>query len=176
MPTPKKNTHLCDCKTGDDYTTHTDCIDSLLQFIPKDKIIWESAYCDGKSGEHIRNLGYDVYHNDEDFYKYQPDKWDIQITNPPFLHKKNWIKRSVELGKPWCLILPFATLGTMYFNELVDINDDRFQLLVSTKKRFKFVKRNPDNSVAKNWTENGCGFDVCWFCWDVNLPKKLNTE
>jgi hypothetical protein len=62
-----------------------------MHLIPKDKIIWESAFGDGESGKYLTELGFNVVHREIDYFNEEPDNWDIQITNPPFSKKKEWL-------------------------------------------------------------------------------------
>jgi hypothetical protein len=40
----------------DDYMTPFSAWDNIKQFIPKDKVIWESFYGNGESGTHLQKL------------------------------------------------------------------------------------------------------------------------
>ena len=50
-------------QTGDDYTTNDVSIDRYCKYISKDLKVWDSAYCDGKSGEYMKKLGYTDFDN-----------------------------------------------------------------------------------------------------------------
>ena len=43
--------------------------ENIKHIIPKDKQIWEAFYGDGKSGECLKRLGFDVIHKDIDFFE-----------------------------------------------------------------------------------------------------------
>ena len=42
----------------------------------------------------------------QDFFSYEPEQWDIMISNPPFSKKDDVLQRAYELGKPFALLLP----------------------------------------------------------------------
>jgi hypothetical protein len=105
--------------------------DELKPHIPKDKIIWEPFYLNGKSGEYLRELGFDVIHEDEDFF--ENNKGDIIISNPPFSIKKLILKRLKELDKPFILLLPIETLTTKYFKNIF-IDDTNFTMFFISKR------------------------------------------
>ena len=86
--------------------------EDIKQFIPKNKIISMPFYCDGECGNDMRNLGFNVIHNNEDFF--ENDRGDIVIDNPPFELKKKIIEKLVERNKPFILILPVSTICYMY--------------------------------------------------------------
>jgi len=48
----------------DDYMTPKYAWENIKDYIPKDKIIWEAFMGDGKSGEYLKDLGFNVIHND----------------------------------------------------------------------------------------------------------------
>ena len=142
----------------DDYMTPKSVWESVQQYIPKDKVIWEAFYGDGKSGEYLQELGFKVIHDKIDFF--MEDKGDIIVTNPPFSRKIDVLKRLKVLGKPFMLVLPASTLGTKALQTLFpDIQ------VIVPKGRIQFIK-------------NGKQTDAVWFasflyCWKFNLPRDL---
>ena len=83
----------------DDYMTPSYAWDNIKGFIPKDKVIWEAFYGDGKSGNHLKEIGFNVIHDKDDFF--ENDKGDIVVSNPPFTKVKEILNRLVELDKPF---------------------------------------------------------------------------
>ena len=71
----------------DDYMTPKYAFEWIKQYIPNDKIIWEAFYGDGKSGDYLKELGFNVIHEPIDFF--ESNKGDIIITNPPFSKKRS---------------------------------------------------------------------------------------
>ena len=54
---------------GDEYYTPISVWENIIEFLPKDKIIYEPFYLDGKSGECLKNMGCKkVIHEDIDFW------------------------------------------------------------------------------------------------------------
>ena len=66
---------------------------------------------DGKSGEYLRELGFQVIHEAIDFF--ENDLGDILISNPPYAKKKEVFSRLKELNKPY----PTTVLHTKYFKD-----------------------------------------------------------
>jgi hypothetical protein len=143
---------------NDEYETPLTAWAMLAPFLPKDKILWEAFYATGASGEHLRSLGFQVYHEQEDFF--QVNHGDIIVSNPPFSLKKQVLTRLKALGKPFALLLPASVLGTKMLSDLFpDI-----QILV------------PKGRIS--WVKNGVQTNSVWFasffyCWKLNLPKNL---
>ena len=53
----------------DDYMPPKSAWVNVKDYIPKDKVIWESFYGDGKSGIYLEELGFNVIHKKVDFFK-----------------------------------------------------------------------------------------------------------
>ena len=53
----------------DNFETNKNDWIRIQKFIPKNKKIWSPFYCDGKQGQYFREMGYDIYHEDKDFYE-----------------------------------------------------------------------------------------------------------
>ena len=70
----------------DDYMTPKTAWENIQHFIPKDKVIWEAFYGDGTSGNHLKDLGFEVIHEPVDFF--ENDLGDIIISNAPFSKTK----------------------------------------------------------------------------------------
>lgn len=150
----------------DDYTTPKYVWEQIKDFIPTDSIIWESAYCNGSSGNHLTDMGFKTIHEDKDYFNWEPENYTIQITNPPFSNKKEWIKRAMELGKPWIMVMPLETISTKFF---IELTKGDIQLIIPVKRIF-FEKIVDDVVIKKT---SSC-FTCCYFCHGLNLPKDLN--
>lgn len=53
-----------------------------------------------------------------DYYTSIDPEYDILITNPPYSHKKKFLTKAYESGKPFILLLPFDTLTRMSCRQL----------------------------------------------------------
>jgi hypothetical protein len=148
----------------DDYMTPKSAWAAIAHLIPKDKVIWEPFYGDGSSGNHLRELGFQVIHDPIDFYN--KNCGDIIVSNPPFSDVKNIIKRLKELKKPWILLMPVQKLSTNYFRENVD--ESRLQLVIP-HKRVNFNKMV--NGVVED-SKRMCPFDCYYYFYDCNLPER----
>ena len=150
-----------DDKDSDNYITNKEDWERIKKYIPKDKIIWSPFYCDGKQKDYFEEMGYNIIHEDKDFFSYTPE-YDIVIDNPPFSKKKEILKRLKELDKPFILIAPSMMLSYKYFQE--DYKD--IQILIPYKRiNFKHL-----NSDKKNYSPPFASF---YFCYKMNLEKDL---
>ena len=87
-------------KDSDNYATDKNGWEIIKDFIPTDKQIWSPFYCDGKQKEYFAEMGFDIIHEDEDFFL--NNKGQIIIDNPPFSKMKEICNRLKELEKHGC--------------------------------------------------------------------------
>jgi hypothetical protein len=149
----------------DDYMTPRSAWEAIKDYIPKDKIIWEAFYGDGKSGEYLSELGFNVIHKPVDFFN--NDFGDIIISNPPFSIVKKILKRLLLLDKPFILILPSAKIHTSYIREWKDKN---LQIIIP-RKRIQFTKLIYGQKPI-GWSDK-CNFDCFYYCYKIGLDKDI---
>tara|TARA_R110000764_G_C10779000_1_gene355914 strand:- start:30 stop:521 length:492 start_codon:yes stop_codon:yes gene_type:complete len=147
----------------DDYMTPKYAWENIQEYIPKDRVIWEAFFGDGTSGQYLEELGYNVIHNDNDFF--ESNEGDIVVSNPPFSKSKDIINRLKELDKPFVLIMPITKLITSYFRENFKDTEDHLQIIIP-RKRIQFVKNG-------NEIQNKCNFDCFYYCYKMNLPRDI---
>ena len=149
----------------DDYMTPKYAWDNIKQYIPQDKVIWESFYGDGESGTHLQQLGFNVIHEPVDFF--DNDLGDIIVSNPPFSKSKEIMKRLLVLDKPFIIIFPCSKLCTRYFREWKNKN---IQIIIP-KSRIHFEKKI-DGEIPNDW-RNACYFDSFYYCYKMNLTNDI---
>tara|TARA_R110001592_G_scaffold77811_3_gene233957 strand:+ start:12049 stop:12540 length:492 start_codon:yes stop_codon:yes gene_type:complete len=147
----------------DDYMSPKYAWENIEQYIPKDKVIWEAFMGDGKSGEYLQEMGYDVIHDYDDFF--ESNKGDIIVSNPPFSKSKEILNRLKVLDKPFILILPCSKICTQYIRENFKNTDEPLQIIIP-RKRIQFVKNG-------NELNNKCNFDCFYYCYKMNLPRDI---
>jgi hypothetical protein len=141
--------------------------EAITHIIPQDKLIWEAFYGDGTSGKYLTELGFNVIHQDVDFF--DNDLGEIVVSNPPFTKCPEVLTRLKELNKPFILIMPCSKLTTQYFRKL--FNGDNNLQIVIPRKRIHFTKL-VDGKPLDNW-KNACNFDCFYYCWRMNLPHSM---
>ena len=83
--------------TYDDYMTPKHVWADIKKYIPNNMIIWEAFFGDGESGNHLKELGFDVIHERIDFF--EDDRGDIVISNPPFSKIPQILTRLKDIDK-----------------------------------------------------------------------------
>jgi len=143
-------------------------VDPLLPYIPERWLIWEPASGEDMMVEAFYDAGRKVVSSDiitgKNFFKWQPKKWNCQITNPPYSIKYDWLERSYALGKPFALLLPVETLGAKTAQLMFDKHGIEIILL---DKRVNFKMPN------KGWDGSGAQFPVAWFTWKFKLGAQI---
>jgi len=145
----------------DDYMTPKYAWEDIKQYIPKDKLIWEAFYGDGKSGTILKELEFNVIHEPIDFF--ENDLGELVISNPPFSKTKEVLTRLKILDKPFILILPSSKINTQYTRQL--FKNEILQIIIP-KKRIQFIKNG-------NELKNSCNFDCFYYCYKMNLPRDI---
>jgi len=149
---------------SDNYMTLKHNWEIISDYIPKDKIIYEPFYADGKSGEYLRELGCkQVIHEDIDFFK-NSFEYDIIISNPPFSKKKEIMNELKRIDKPFIIIAPSMMIGYKYFMEIFKNN---IQIIIPTKRiSFKHLTNTDNKSYSPP-------FGSFYYCYKMNLPKDI---
>ena len=152
----------------DNYATDKEGWENIKQYIPKDKIIWAPFYCDGKQKQYFEEMGYNIIHEDKDFFSYTP-KYDLVIDNPPFSKKKEVLQRLFKLDKPFILIMPASKICTSYMRDNFK-NDSRLQIIIPIK-RIHFMKQI-EGKVPNDY-KSCCNFYCFYYCWKMNLENSI---
>jgi hypothetical protein len=150
----------------DDYMTPKYAWENIKHLIPKNKVIWEAFYGDGKSGSYLRELGFDVIHEPIDFF--ENNLGEIIVSNPPFSLSKEVMKRLKELDKPFIIIMPSSKINTSYFREY--FMNCGLQLIIP-RKRIHFEKQI-EGKTPDNW-KNACNFDCFYYCYKIGLENDI---
>ena len=149
---------------NDECYTERYAVEPLLEFLPrfKNKVIW--CPFDTEQSEFVKVFsenGYNVVYSHidygQDFYSYEPVKWDVLISNPPFTNKAEIFKRALGFKKPFALLMTILWLNDSAPAKV--FKDKQLQILTfderMTFKRKETVKIN---------------FMSAYFCWNF-LPR-----
>ena len=146
---------------SDNYTTDKSGWELIKDYIPTDKKIWSPFYCDGKQKQYFKEMGFDIIHEDKDFFKWTPD-YDIIIDNVPFSKIRLICKRLKELDKPFIILMPSSKINAIWFQNLFC---DDLQVIIP-KKKLQFKHVDPKKTFNFNW-------GIYYYCYKMNLKKDL---
>ena len=95
---------------NDECYTPRYVVEAILPYIPKDKVIW--CPFDTEDSNFVKVLKekdfkvvFSHISTGQDFFSYEPEKWDIIVSNPPFTNKKEFFDRAFSFGKPFMLLM-----------------------------------------------------------------------
>lgn len=165
--------HLTSSSTPEAQEMYTPyyCVDPIMKYIPKDKKIWTPFDKEWSSFyQSFTRGGYAVVrsHIDDgqDFFTYEPEEYDIIVSNPPFSIKDKILQRLYELNKPFAILLP---LNSLQGKSRYKYFKNGIQLLSFDQRVGYHNQNNMDTPVE------GSPFATAYFCRDI-LPRDLIVE
>ena len=73
--------------------------------------------------------------DDKDFFSYQPEQFDLIVSNPPFSKKRDIFKRIIyELDKPFILLMNMMAINYQEIGELFASVNTKIQFIIPDKK------------------------------------------
>lgn len=149
---PKLNT----TSLAQELYTPPEATRQIIEFLPKNKIIWEMCYGRGDMADELRANGFEVVGNSEiDCFNEEPELFDIVVTNPPYRNNKDFIERAIMSNKPFAMLIRLEHLGGVRASRL--LGDLEFTVLVP-QKRINFI--TPKMREGKN--VGGSPFHTVW--------------
>ena len=149
----------------DDYMTPKHAWEDIKHLIPRDKIIWEAFFGNGKSGEYLTELGFNVIREDKDFF--ENNLGEIIVSNPPFSKMKEIFSRLKELDKPFIIICPSSKINTSYVRN--NFKNSGLQIIIP-RKRIHFDKLT-NGEIDKK--KSSCNFDCFYYCYKMSFEKDI---
>ena len=138
----------------------------ILEYIPSDAVVW--CPFDTKDSEFVKQISktnkvvYSHIQDGKDFYTYEPEHWDIIVSNPPFTDKRKIFERALSFGKPFALIMSNTWLNDAAPKQLFAEKDLQMLML---DKRIEFIQA--DGKVTNKVT-----FSSSYYCYNF-LPKQI---
>ncbi len=161
------NKNIISSGKNDECYTYKYAVEPLLQFLKpfKDKLIW--CPFDDENSEFVKVFienGYNVVFSHikygQDFYTYEPKKWDLIISNPPFTGKRQIFERALSFNKPFALLMTLDWLNDSAPKQLFKYKE--LQLLMF-EKRMEFKRNSSTKAIT---------FSSAYYCWNF-LPKQI---
>ena len=146
-------------------------VEPIVKYIPAGATVWcpfdeeWSAF-----GRTMKEAGFETIcshiRGGQNFFEYQPDHWDVIVSNPPFSIKDDILKRLYELGKPFAILLPMNSLQ----------GKTRYEYFKQGVQMLAFDQRIGFHNISSmDKTIEGSPFATAYFCRDI-LPKGLIVE
>jgi hypothetical protein len=153
---------------GDEAYTPAYGVLPILKYIPKNAVVWCPFDTEESNFVKLISEQNPVVHSHiftgQDFFNYEPEKWDVIISNPPFTNKRKFFERALSFDKPFALIMTNTWLNDSAPKQL--FKNKNLQLLMFDK-RMKFITDGRPNDKIT--------FSSSYYCWNF-LPKQIIME
>jgi len=151
-----------------DMYTPPEAMKYIMPFLNKKLLYWECCYGKGHMADELRKNDFAVIGDKSiDCLETQPSVYDFIITNPPFYGNKKFIKRAIELKKPFAFLIRLEHLGGVEALRL--LKDLDFKIVIP-EKRINYI--TPKMLAGEK--VGGSPFHSIWLTYKVNLPKQIN--
>lgn len=126
---------------GNEQYTPRKTVELLIPYIQhlKDKIIW--CPFDKEDSQFVKVLneyGFKVVYSHidygQDFFEYEPEKWDVIISNPPYENKRKYWERCLSFNKPFALLLPLNILSDSMINTTMKNREEQFEIIIPSRR------------------------------------------
>ena len=101
---------------NDECTTPDYGVKAIVPYL-SDRLVYWCPFDEGQSQFviQLRAAGLAVVHSHiregQDFYTYEPPRWDAIVSNPPFTNKAGIFRRALSFGKPFALLMSLTWLN-----------------------------------------------------------------
>lgn len=151
--------------SNDECYTPRYAVVPIVKYLDKDKVIWlpfdtvESEFYKVLTEEGFKIINSHIT-TGQDYYTYEPEEWDVMVSNPPFTNKRGIFERALSFNKPFALIMSNTWLNDAAPKQL--FKDRELQLLMFDKR----IQFNDDKKIT---------FSSSYYCWNL-LPKQIIME
>jgi len=152
-----------------DMYTPPEAMQYIIPFLDKNKIYWEACYGLGHMANELINNNFEVVgdNNINCLLSEPQEDWDIWITNPPFNGNKKFIKRAIDLKKPFIFLIRLEHLGGVEACNLLKNLD--FKIIIP-EKRINYLTSESLNGGKVS----GAPFHSIWLTYKIDLPRQIN--
>lgn len=164
------------------YTTRAES-DKLISYLEKNKLINKDMVIWLPFDNELSNIYKSLHLRDYkttlsnlelglDFYTYEPVKWDIVITNPPFSGRSDLMKRLISLDKPFIILQASQMFNNQTLTNILCNYSNNFKFIMP-QSRMNFLTYN--NEKGKIISSKGSpAFYSFWLCYKTDLKNAFN--
>lgn len=158
---------------NDEFYTPEYAVKPILKYLKPNSVIWcpfdtneSNFYKLLRENGHYVLLGHKE--NGNDFFLYEPEKYDYIISNPPYSLKAEVFERLFELGKPFAMLVGVVGLFESQ-KRFRMFRDNQFEIMYFNK-RVSYFKSYDEQKPSLNPP-----FSSVYICQNV-LPEKIVFE
>ena len=149
-------------RKNDDYSTTIEYLKVIEPFIPKENIINDPFFFNGKVKELWKELNREIIHENKDFFT-SHHEGDIFVSNPPYSILNLVLSHLFFLEKKFILLIPIEKIGNLKTQSI--IRDKNIQVIISPIYKGFLNSKNEQTRCPS--------FYCCFLCWKMDLPKDL---
>jgi hypothetical protein len=150
---------------NDEWETPIEYWQLLTPYIPKYKTIYDPFYMNGKAKSKWEKLGYDCYHENEDFFFTDPptDPETVIVSNPPYSRRNAVLRRLMLWNVPFVLLMPITTL--CYIKTQPILKGKNIQVIIPNIYK-GFINLKGEQTKCPP-------FYLAFICYKMNLDKDI---
>ena len=135
----------------DNYPTPSILVNMLIPYLEKYELVFVTVHnrqpiiwlpFDTEESKYytiLKEKGFEVVrshlNDDKDFFTYQPEQFDIIVSNPPFSSKLDIMKRIIfDLKKPFVLLMNMMAINYQNISNLFQSVNPKIQFIIPDKK------------------------------------------
>ena len=135
----------------DEYKTPAMLVNMLIPYLEKYELVFATEHdrkpiiwlpFDTEESKYytiLKQKGFEVVrshlNDDKDFFTYQPEQFDLIVSNPPFSKKRDVFKRIIyELDKPFVLLMNMMAVNYQEIAEIFARVNPNIQFIIPDKK------------------------------------------
>ena len=164
------------------YTTHNEAI-KMVNYILENGIVTHNQIIWLPFDNEFSNIykalisrDYNVVmtnlENGQDFYIYEPERWDIIITNPPFSGRTKLMNRLMFFDKPFIILQGVQLFNNQSFTSILCGYSDDFKFIMP-QSRMGFLRYDEESNIITNESK-GTSFYSFWLCYKTSLKHTFN--
>lgn len=138
----------------------------IIPFLPKNKIIWEMCYWEWHMAEELwKNWFEVVWEKWKNCFEWQPEKFDIIVTNPPYRNNKDFLEKAINSKKPFALLIRLEHLWWVKASKLLKNLDIK---ILIPEKRISFITPKMREGKKVWWA----AFHTIWITYGIIESNK----
>ena len=147
--------------------TPKEAMQYIIPFLNKDLVYYEMCYWQWHMANRLKEEWFSVVWEEWlDCFLDNDLKYDFIITNPPFNWNKKFLKRAIELWKPFAFLQRLEHLGGV---EALEIFKDLWIQIIIPEKRINYIKPEMIEWKKVWWSP----FHSIWITYWLNLSKDI---
>ena len=156
---------------NDEYYTPSYAVYPIMKYLKEGSTIWcpfdkeESNFVQVLTKEGFKVI-YGHIETGQDFFKVDVPKCDYIISNPPYSLKGEVFKRSIEIGKPYAMLINFQGIFD---------NKNRFEMFKNNRTEMLWLSPRVNYIKQGDYKASGVPFQSGYLCGSI-FKEQLNFE